>query len=75
MKIVRGKKYGQDVYESLELDIKRKTDCLCLNCINMSLCEIAKAFFEICKENNMAVAITRCGVKQQDGKMLFKKKR
>jgi hypothetical protein len=72
MNVEKGIYYGKEAWSNIEFDTLRKNECLCLNCINMISCEVAKKFFELCKENNMAVAITRCGAKE-NGENKYKK--
>ncbi len=40
----------------------RKYQCLCLHCINHMNgdCTAAKKLYKICRDNNMALMITRC---------------
>lgn len=38
----------------------RREECLCLNCHKMSECAKAKALYQICKDGNLALAVTRC---------------
>lgn len=53
-------KYGVEVSADLEMDELRRERCLCLNCGDIESCQAAKQLFEICKINNMALAVTRC---------------
>jgi hypothetical protein len=73
MNVGKGIYYGKEAWANVELDTLRKNECLCLNCDNMTLCDVAKKFYEICKINNMAVAITRCGARE-NGELMFKEK-
>jgi hypothetical protein len=48
------------------IDTLRKTECLCLNCENMTgvkenNCPTAQQLFELCCQYNMAFAISKCG--------------
>ena len=61
-KVVR---YGVEVWENAYMDALRKKECLCLNCGNMKPgssdhCPAAKKLYELCREENLAMAITRC---------------
>jgi len=53
-------KYGKKVWASSEIEKLRKTNCLCLNCIDMKECELAQKLYKICCEEDMALAVTRC---------------
>ena len=53
-------KYDVGVWSNTEMDELRKTECLCLNCGPLKNCSTAKKLYEICKEENMAMMITRC---------------
>lgn len=52
--------YGAMVWTNKEADATRKDECLCLNCAMLSNCPTAKGLYEICKDNDMAMMITRC---------------
>jgi hypothetical protein len=59
--IERVEKYGEIVWANIEMDELRKKECLCLSdCTNLNKCEKAKNLYEMCKENGMAMMITRC---------------
>jgi hypothetical protein len=73
MNVEKGIYYGKEAWANVEFDALRKNECLCLNCSKMSSCDVAKKFYEICKTNNMAVAITRCGARE-NGELMFKEK-
>jgi hypothetical protein len=55
---------GAIVKTNVAMDLLRKDQCLCINCCfsgyGDSSCETAKQFYEICKRDNIAMAITRC---------------
>lgn len=67
----------QQLYGNRELDEFRRQECLCLNCERKndepaySTCHVAGKFYEVCVENNMAVAIAVCGATDEDGKLLY----
>ena len=52
--------HGIEVYADKEMDDLRRGRCLCLNCGEMDSCSSAKQLYGICKENDMALAVTRC---------------
>lgn len=58
--ITQVKRYGVTVWSDEEMDTLRKTRCLCLNCVRLGVCGTASQFYSICKENNIALAVTRC---------------
>ena len=53
-------RYGKDVWSNAEMDALRKTECLCMNCWNFGDCETAMRLYELCKQFNLALAVTRC---------------
>ena len=52
--------YGSDVWTNVAMDDLRKQHCLCLNCNGIRECGVANSLYEICKEENLAVCVTRC---------------
>ena len=67
-----------ELWANLEMDEKRKEECLCLNCDRKnddppySSCPVAGEFYRICVENNMASMITRCGAKDEEENLMYK---
>ena len=62
MKVER---YGKTVWENTIMDAMRKENCMCLHCANMKPgkpdhCQIAAAFYVICKAHGCAFILTRC---------------
>ena len=58
-------RHDKDVYETPAMDILRKEHCMCLHCDNFKPntpehCEIAQAFYGICKVHGNAFIMTRC---------------
>jgi hypothetical protein len=69
MKIEWQKHYDKNVQTNVAMDILRRDQCLCLNCtgelLNMDTkefykCPIASKLYEICKQEDIALMITRC---------------
>lgn len=66
------------IWANTELDAQRKTQCLCTNCDRKnepqpySSCPVAQQIYQICVQQNMAMAITRCGATDQKGNLLYK---
>jgi hypothetical protein len=61
MMIEQQEHYGAIVWANAALDAARKTGCLCLNCAWMKgNCAVAAHLYELCKEENLALAVTRC---------------
>lgn len=57
--------HGADVWVNPLTESLRREECLCLNCANMQPgqpehCYVAQAFFLICGQENVALAVTRC---------------
>lgn len=57
--------YGKDVWVNPTTESLRRSECLCLNCDNLKPgqpdnCHIAQAFYQICVQDNVALAVTRC---------------
>ena len=69
---------GSKIWANIEMDEKRRKECLCLNCDRKndnppySSCPVAGKIYEISVENNMAMAITRCGVKDEEGNLMYR---
>jgi hypothetical protein len=61
-KIVHERHYGMKVWTNELMDRLRKDECLCLRCgrILDHGCPIASMLYKMCKENNLALAMTRC---------------
>ena len=53
-------RYGREVFINESMDTLRKSECLCLNCKIVSFCDSAKVLYSLCKEKDLAMAITRC---------------
>ncbi len=51
--------YGTDVWTNKYMDELRRTECLCLNCKYIG-CQTSRTLYEFCKENDLALAVTRC---------------
>lgn len=68
--------YGETVSVNPLMDFLRKTQCLCLNCelmtgIKETNCKLAQNIYEMCVENYMSMAITKC--KSYETKNVYKK--
>ena len=57
-KVTKQKHYEKDVWTNEIMDGLRPTECLCLNC--ELECVFAESLFDICKDGNLALAVTRC---------------
>lgn len=60
MKPIKEIHYDTEVWVSPEIEKLRRTDCLCLNCKHMGVCLLARAFYQRCKQYDIALAVTRC---------------
>lgn len=60
MDISKGVKYGTEVWINNATDDLKKTECLCLNCENIKLCDTAKQLYNMCVIDDIAIMITRC---------------
>lgn len=63
---VKVERYGQEVWETKKMSGLRKEHCMCYHCGSMKPgevdhCQIAQAFYEICKKHGNAFILTRCG--------------
>jgi hypothetical protein len=66
-------RYGLLVWENPTAEAIRKEECLCLNCGRMKPgqpdhCQVAAAFYEICKVNGNAFVLSRCAHWNPKGK-------
>lgn len=59
LKLVEGKNGGM-VVAHMKMDELRRTECLCRSCTFCGPCEHAQALYQICKEADIALAVTRC---------------
>ncbi|MBU2590131.1 MAG: hypothetical protein KKA65_02275 [Nanoarchaeota archaeon] len=68
----------KEIWANTEMDVTRRQECLCYNCNCMNdqppytSCPAAKALFDVCVNHAMAMMITRCGVQDEDGNLLYK---
>ena len=60
MKIETQEHYGCKVQTNVAMDILRRDQCLCLNCDRISYCEEASSLYDICRDRNLALMVTRC---------------
>lgn len=65
MSIEKVIRFGKETLEDRKMDKIRMWNCMCLNCSYMEKCPTAKKLYQICVEDNMAMMITRCGVKRE----------
>lgn len=66
-------KEGKQLFTNKSTDEIRREYCLCLNCSIMNDCEVASKLFEISKDYNIALMITRCGY-EKNGKLQYTRK-
>jgi hypothetical protein len=52
--------YGARVWVNPTIESLRRKECLCLNCGKIGGCAKAKALYQICKDGDLALAVTRC---------------
>lgn len=57
--LVQGKN-GGPVYAHEEMDALRRTECLCRSCARCGPCKYGQRLYEICKEADIALSVTRC---------------
>ena len=60
MKVEKQEHYGVEVQANVVMDELRKDQCLCLNCELIENCDWAGELYSLCKENSLALAVTRC---------------
>lgn len=60
--IVLQSHYGKDVWTHVEMDEKRKTECLCRLCAlrSQGYCKDANELFKTCQSAGIALSVTRC---------------
>ena len=69
--------HPEKIWANLEMDKSRREECLCINCGRKddmpaySSCPVAKKIYEVCKEYDMAMAITRCGAVDEEGNLMY----
>lgn len=52
--------YNDRIWVHTIMDTLRHTECLCLNCDKKDTCDLAQILFNICRNNDLALAVTRC---------------
>jgi len=54
--------HNEIVWTNELMDELRRSECLCLNCQFMPIqnCIFSKKLFNLCKDFNLALAVTRC---------------
>jgi hypothetical protein len=57
---IQEKHYDSTVWTNRFMDELRRHECLCLHCAKQPFCYVAKQLYGICKEENVAMCITRC---------------
>lgn len=60
MEVTKVRKYDRDVWQNEKMDNLRRTECLCTNCRFIKICDWASELFGICKDHDLALAMTRC---------------
>lgn len=69
---------AEEVWTHEEMDEARRTECLCRLCDRKnddprySSCPTAAKIYAICVEDDMAMSITRCGARDEEGNLLYK---
>lgn len=60
--------YGVNTWTHKKMDELRKSECLCLRCVEKEtgFCDNAHKLFEVCQNGGMAVAVTRCAAFKHD---------
>jgi hypothetical protein len=60
--VVYERHYGVNVWVNELMDALRREECLCLNCERLTdhSCVVAGMIYKLCKEHNLALAMTRC---------------
>ena len=58
--MVQVERFGVLVWEDQITDVLRKEWCLCLRCVRLEGCEIAKEGYDLCCRHNIAFMVTRC---------------
>ena len=77
-KYKKTEKDPEQIWSNTDLDALRRKECLCLNCDRKNeekpygSCPVAAKLYAISVEHDMAMAITRCGATDEDGKLLYK---
>ena len=59
MKIEKQTHHGTEVWTHVAMDVLRATECLCKNCVTPG-CPVAAGLFRACRDNSIALAVTRC---------------
>lgn len=54
------KHYGLLVEVNTLTEQLRDSECLCLNCMHIDDCSIARTFYAVCEDRHVALMVTRC---------------
>ena len=78
IQILNHEKWGV-LYVNTFIDGFRYNECMCLNCKKMTgdpetNCPGAQAVFEACVKYNLTTIMSRCGMKDEDGKLIYEPK-
>lgn len=52
--------YDKDVWVNKKMEELRREECLCFNCKKIGDCKYASGLYGVCKDGNIALAVTRC---------------
>ena len=69
------KKNPKEIWANQYMDALRRLECICMNCETMKSCPTAKKLYGICQEDDMALAITRCGSHDAEGNLRYQPKK
>jgi hypothetical protein len=56
----RQKHRGYLVHVNTLTEQLRNSECLCLSCVGMTDCSIARTFYDVCVDRHVALMVTRC---------------
>jgi uncharacterized radical SAM superfamily Fe-S cluster-containing enzyme len=80
VKKVKNKYYDPNKRNTEELwinelfDVDRSFECLCMNCerVEEKSCSVASKLYEICVSNDISLGVSKCGVVDENGDLMYK---
>jgi len=60
MTIRQVKLFGHPTWQNTKMDNLRKTECMCVNCIEQPHCEINKAVAGLTQQMSIGICVTHC---------------
>ncbi|PIN99670.1 hypothetical protein COT72_05320 [archaeon CG10_big_fil_rev_8_21_14_0_10_43_11] len=70
--------HPKEVWANNTMDATRREQCMCLNCERLNTnstyynsCPVSQKLYDLSKEHDMAIMITRCGATDERGNLMY----